>query len=90
LLVLRSEPALMADAKETVACALLSAALLAGLLANYSSGSGRQTPCRIVIVLFLFHEGYQTWCGSCGGDVHERGMNGTVLKKGEYGIHVSF
>jgi divalent metal cation (Fe/Co/Zn/Cd) transporter len=60
--------ALMADAKETVACALLSAALLAGLLANYLFGFWQADPLvGIVIVLFLFHEGYQTWCGSCGG-----------------------
>jgi len=60
--------ALLADAKETIACALLSAALLAGLLANYLFGVWQADPLAgIVIVLFLFHEGYETWCGSCGG-----------------------
>ena len=60
--------ALLADAKETIACALLSAALLAGLLANYLFGFWQADPLAgIVIVIFLFHEGYQTWCGSCGG-----------------------
>jgi divalent metal cation (Fe/Co/Zn/Cd) transporter len=60
--------ALLADAKETVACALLSGALLVGLLANYLFGFWQADPLAgLVIVLFLFHEGYQTWCGSCGG-----------------------
>lgn len=60
--------ALMADAKETTACALLSVALLAGLLANYRFGFWQADPLiGIVIVLYLFHEGYATWCGSCGG-----------------------
>jgi divalent metal cation (Fe/Co/Zn/Cd) transporter len=60
--------ALLADAKETIVCAFLSAALLAGLLANYLFGFWQADPLvGIVIVLFLFHEGYETWCGSCGG-----------------------
>jgi len=60
--------ALMADAKETAACGLLSAALLLGLLANYLFGFWQADPLAgIVIALFLFHEGYETWCGSCGG-----------------------
>jgi len=60
--------ALIADAKETLACAFLSAALLTGLLANYLFGFWQADPIAgIVIVLFLFHEGYETWCVSCGG-----------------------
>jgi len=60
--------ALLADAKETAICGILSAALLFGLLANYLFGFWQADPLAgIVIALFLFHEGYGTWCGSCGG-----------------------
>ncbi len=54
--------ALVADSKETVACALLSVALLAGLGANYLFGFWQADPLAgFVIVLFLFREGYEGW-----------------------------
>ena len=60
--------ALLADAKETAVCGFLSAALLLGLLANYLFGFWQADPLAgIVIAIFLFHEGYETWCSSCGG-----------------------
>jgi divalent metal cation (Fe/Co/Zn/Cd) transporter len=60
--------ALLADAKETVACAFLSVALLAGLLANYLFGFWQADPLvGFVIVFYLFREGYEGWtgCGCC-------------------------
>jgi divalent metal cation (Fe/Co/Zn/Cd) transporter len=54
--------ALIADSKETLACALLSVALLIGLGANYLFGFWQADPLTgIVIVLFLFCEGYEGW-----------------------------
>lgn len=54
--------ALVADSKETVACAFLSVALLAGLGANYLFGFWQADPLAgFVIVLFLFREGYEGW-----------------------------
>ena len=56
--------ALVADAKETIACAWLSVALLLGLGANYLSGLWQADPVvGIIIVLFLFREGYEGWTG---------------------------
>jgi divalent metal cation (Fe/Co/Zn/Cd) transporter len=58
--------ALLADAKETVACAYLSVALLAGLLANYLFGFWQADPLvGFVIVFYLFREGYEGWTGCC-------------------------
>jgi len=58
--------ALLADAKETIACGYLSVALLAGLLANYLFGFWQADPLAgFVIVIFLFREGYEGWTGSC-------------------------
>ncbi|MDD1682548.1 MAG: cation transporter [Methanoregula sp.] len=58
--------ALLADAKETIACAFLSTALLAGLLANYLFGFWQADPLvGFVIVFYLFREGYEGWTGSC-------------------------
>jgi divalent metal cation (Fe/Co/Zn/Cd) transporter len=52
--------ALLADAKETLACALLSVALLAGLAGNYFFGFWQADPvAALVIAAFLFHEGYE-------------------------------
>jgi cation diffusion facilitator family transporter len=58
--------ALIADSKETITCAYLSVALLAGLLANYLFGFWQADPLvGLVIVLFLFREGYEIWNGEC-------------------------
>ncbi len=62
---------LMADAKQTLACALLSAALLLGLGLNYLYGIWQADPAiGLGIVFFLFREGYETLkenkvCGCC-------------------------
>lgn len=54
--------ALVADAKETLTCAFLSVALLIGLGANYLFGFWQADPLAgIIIVLFLFREGYEGW-----------------------------
>jgi divalent metal cation (Fe/Co/Zn/Cd) transporter len=54
--------ALIADSKETLACAFLSVALLLGLGANYLFGFWQADPVvGIIIVIFLFHEGYEVW-----------------------------
>ncbi len=52
--------AMVADSKETMACAWLSAALLAGLGANYLFGFWQADPIvGFIIVAFLFREGGQ-------------------------------
>jgi len=54
--------ALVADSRETLACAFLSVALLAGLGANYLYGFWQADPLAgLLIVLFLFREGYEGW-----------------------------
>ncbi|MDH7489653.1 MAG: cation transporter [Anaerolineae bacterium] len=54
--------ALVADAKETLACAFLSAALLLGLGANYLFGFWQADPLvGLVIVAFLVREGREVW-----------------------------
>lgn len=54
--------ALIADSKETIACAFLSVALLIGLGANYFLGFWQADPIiGIVISLFLFREAYEVW-----------------------------
>jgi divalent metal cation (Fe/Co/Zn/Cd) transporter len=54
--------ALEADAKETLACALLSLALLVGLGLNYLFGLWQADPATgMVIALFLLYEGVDTW-----------------------------
>ena len=59
--------ALVADAKETRACAFLSLALLLGLGANYLFGFWAADPIvGLVIVAFLFREGWLTWRESGG------------------------
>jgi divalent metal cation (Fe/Co/Zn/Cd) transporter len=51
--------ALVADAKETLACAFLSVALLIGLGANYLFGSWLAGPIvGLIIVAFLFREAW--------------------------------
>jgi divalent metal cation (Fe/Co/Zn/Cd) transporter len=60
--------ALIADSRETLACAFLSVALLAGLGANYLFGFWQADPLAgLLIVLFLFREGYEGWRESRGG-----------------------
>ena len=54
--------ALVADSKETIACAFLSVALLFGLGLNYLFGFWQADPIvGIMIVLFLFKEGWELW-----------------------------
>lgn len=54
--------ALMADAKETLVCGLLSVALLIGLGANYIFGFWQADPIvGLVITAFLLREGWEGW-----------------------------
>ncbi|MFC2071142.1 cation diffusion facilitator family transporter [Chloroflexota bacterium] len=54
--------ALVADSKETLACAFLSVALLLGLGANYLFGFWQaDLIVGLIIVLFLFREGWEGW-----------------------------
>ena len=54
--------ALVADSKETLACAFLSLALLIGLGANYLFGFWQADPIiGIIIATFLFREGWAGW-----------------------------
>jgi len=65
---------LMADSKQTLACALLSVALLVGLGLNYFYGVWQADPViGLIIVALLFREGYRTLkeerlcnCAACG------------------------
>jgi divalent metal cation (Fe/Co/Zn/Cd) transporter len=65
---------LMADSKQTLACAVLSAALLVGLLLNYFYGFWQADPViGLVIAGLLAREGYQALkeerlcsCAACG------------------------
>ena len=54
--------ALVADSKETLACAFLSIALLLGLGSNYVFGFWQADPIvGLIIVIFLFREGLGGW-----------------------------
>jgi divalent metal cation (Fe/Co/Zn/Cd) transporter len=54
--------ALVADSKETLACAFLSVALLIGLGSNYFFGFWQADPIvGLVIVVFLVKEGIENW-----------------------------
>ncbi len=54
--------ALVADSKETLACAFLSIALLLGLGANYMFGFWQADPIvGLIITAFLFREGWEGW-----------------------------
>jgi len=54
--------ALVADSKETLACTVLSAALLLGLGMNYLFGPWQADPIvGLIIVAFLFREGWAGW-----------------------------
>ena len=53
---------LLADSKETLACCFLSVALLIGLGLNYLFSFWQADPIvGLIIVVFLFKEGYETW-----------------------------
>jgi cation diffusion facilitator family transporter len=55
---------LLADAKETLACAFLSVALLVGLGLNYFRGIWQADPVAgLVIVAWLFKEGWEIFTG---------------------------
>lgn len=54
--------ALVADSRETLACAFLSVALLLGLGTNYIFGFWQADPLvGLVITAFLFREGWEGW-----------------------------
>ncbi len=54
--------ALVADSRETLACAFLSLALLLGLGANYLIGFWQADPIvGLIIAIFLFREGWEGW-----------------------------
>jgi divalent metal cation (Fe/Co/Zn/Cd) transporter len=54
--------ALIADSKETLACAFLSVALLLGLGVNYLLGFWQADPIvGLIITAFLFREGWEVW-----------------------------
>ena len=54
--------ALVADSRETLACGLLSVALLIGLGANHLFGLWQADPVvGLVITAFLFREGWENW-----------------------------
>lgn len=60
--------ALVADSKETLACAFLSLALLLGLGTNYLFGFWRADPIvGMIIAAFLFREGWEGWKETSGG-----------------------
>jgi divalent metal cation (Fe/Co/Zn/Cd) transporter len=53
---------LIADSKETLACAFLSVSLLVGLGANYLFGFWQaDSIVGLIIVVFLFREGWEDW-----------------------------
>lgn len=57
--------ALVADSKETLACAFLSLALLIGLGSHYLFGFWQADPMvGLIIVIFLTKEGIENWQGS--------------------------
>ncbi|MBU4329810.1 MAG: cation transporter [Acidobacteria bacterium] len=57
-------PALQADAKETLACAFLSAALLLGLGLHYAVGIWfADSIAALIIAIYLIKEGLETWEG---------------------------
>jgi cation diffusion facilitator family transporter len=61
--------ALIADSKETLACAFLSVALLLGLGSNYLFGFWQADPVAgLIIVIFLFREGLEGWKESKGDE----------------------
>jgi divalent metal cation (Fe/Co/Zn/Cd) transporter len=66
--------ALIADSKETLACAFLSVALLVGLGANYMFDFWQADPIvGLIIVLFLFREGWEGWKESSEEEIEADG-----------------
>lgn len=66
--------ALIADSKETLACALLSVALLVGLGANYLFDFWQADPIvGLIIVLFLFREAWEGWKESSEEEIEADG-----------------
>ena len=66
--------ALIADSKETLACAFLSMALLVGLGANYLFDFWQADPIvGLIIVLFLFWEGWEGWKESSEEEIEADG-----------------
>jgi cation diffusion facilitator family transporter len=66
--------ALLADARETLACAFLSVALLVGLGANYLFGFWQADPIAgLIIVAFLYREGWEGWKESGEKEVRSEG-----------------
>ena len=58
----KSIKSLVADSKQTLACVMVSFALLIGLGANYLFGFWQADPLvRIIIAGILFKEGYQAY-----------------------------
>ena len=61
--------ALVADSKETLACAFLSLALLLGLGSNYFFEFWQADPIvGLIIVVYLFKEGKENWRESKGSE----------------------
>jgi divalent metal cation (Fe/Co/Zn/Cd) transporter len=57
-----SSKALIADSEETLVCAVLSLALLIGLMGNYFFGFWQADPLvGFIIAVFLFREGWEWW-----------------------------
>jgi len=64
--------ALIADSKETLACFFLSLALLLGLGSNYVFGFWQADPIvGLLIVIYLFREGIESWKESQEKEVNE-------------------
>lgn len=64
--------ALIADSKETLACFFLSLALLLGLGSNYVFGFWQADPIvGLIIVIYLFREGIESWKESKEEEVGE-------------------
>ena len=62
--------ALVADSKETLACAFLSLALLLGLGTNYLFGFWQADPIvGMIIAAFLFREGWEGWKDTSGKEL---------------------
>ena len=62
-------PSLVADSKETLACLMLSVALLVGVVATYFLKLGWiDAAVAIVIAILILREGYETWEESCADE----------------------
>ena len=57
-----NSPSLIADSKQTLACIVLSVALLIGLLLNYLFGFWQADPLvGLIVVFYLAREGFETF-----------------------------